>query len=79
VDENEVEAPVVKPAEEPVKKKGLFKKKESEAKGDIPATSGGKTEESGKKKKKEKKEKKPKETKPKEDGAPKEEDDDDGF
>ncbi|HTF16508.1 MAG TPA: hypothetical protein VK658_00475 [Chryseolinea sp.] len=82
VDENEVDAPLAKPADAPAEKKGLFgrKKKVAEPAGDIPATSGGKTDDTGKKKKKERKpkEKKPKDIKPKEDGAPKE-DDDDGF
>ncbi|MEJ1239767.1 hypothetical protein WBG78_16640 [Chryseolinea sp. T2] len=82
VDENEVETPTAKPAEQPAKKKGLFGKKkaaEAEPARDIPATSGGRTEESGKKKEKKKKEKKSKDSKPKDDAAPKEEEDDDGF
>lgn len=78
VDENEVDTPVARPAQEPVKKKGLFglKKKATEPARDVPATSGGRMDDSGKKKKKEKK---PKETKPKEDAAPKDDNDDDGF
>jgi len=83
VDENAVDTPVAKPSEEPAKKKRLFgRKKDAEAEParDIPATSGGKTEESGtkKEKKKKKKEKKPKETKPDQE-EPVKKDEDDGF
>ena len=84
VDENAVDTPTEKPAEQPAKKKGLFGKKknetEAEPASDIPATSGGRTDDTGKKKEKKKKEKKAKDNKPKDDAAPeKEEEDDDGF
>lgn len=86
VDENEVDTPTAKPVGQPEQKKGLFGKKknsEAEAPRDIPATSGGRTDDTGSKKEKKKKEKKNKKAaKPKDDAAPAEEEkeeDDDGF
>ncbi|MGC3945632.1 MAG: hypothetical protein QM762_14120 [Chryseolinea sp.] len=86
VDENAVDTPAEKPVEQPTKKKGLFGKKKKDAEAeparDIPATSGGKPDDSGEKKQKKekkKKEKKAKDNKPKDDAAPTEKEEDDGF
>ena len=79
VDENEADAPATATEQKAPEKKGMFgfkkKKKEAESDKDIPATSGGRTDDTRKKKK----EKKPKETKPKDEAAPKEKEEDDGF
>lgn len=85
VDENEVDTPVVEPTQQSSEKKkgGLFsrnKNKGDQPARDIPATSGGRTDDSGNKKERKKKDKKPKEEKPKDEATPQDEgDDDDGF